>query len=146
MTTRARQLRLAVPVALVLAAGIVLAWTAAITDARPETKRSIRRQLAHERVMWAAERRRLHAAIALRVITAPTLGLALIASCESGGNPRALSPGGKYRGKYQFDRRTWRGTGGMGDPAAAPEPEQDYRAWRLYARRGAHPWPVCGRR
>ncbi len=27
-----------------------------------------------------------------------------IAQCESGGNPRAVSPGGQYRGKYQFSR------------------------------------------
>ena len=32
-----------------------------------------------------------------------------IAQCESGGNPRAVSPDGRYRGKYQFDLATWRG-------------------------------------
>lgn len=71
--------------------------------------------------------------------------LAAIASCESGGNPRAISPGGKYRGKYQFDYGTWGTVGGSGDPAAAPEREQDARAARLYRSRGAQPWPVCGR-
>ena len=44
-----------------------------------------------------------------------------IAQCESGGNPRAVSPGGQYRGKYQFSRTTWRAIGGSGDPADAPE-------------------------
>ena len=68
-----------------------------------------------------------------------------IAACESGGNPRAVGGGGAYRGKYQFDYGTWAGVGGSGDPAAAPEAEQDRRAALLYARAGASPWPVCGR-
>jgi len=67
-----------------------------------------------------------------------------IARCESGGNPRAVSAGGTYRGKYQFSRATWRALGGSGDPAAAPEAEQDRVAARLYAQRGSAPWPVCG--
>jgi hypothetical protein len=71
--------------------------------------------------------------------------LAAIAACESGGNPRAISPDGTYRGKYQFDFGTWAAVGGSGDPAAASEAEQDQRAAALYARRGAAPWPICGR-
>ena len=67
-----------------------------------------------------------------------------IAACESGGNPRAIGGGGLYRGKYQFDRQTWASVGGSGDPAAAPEAEQDKRAAMLYARAGSSPWPVCG--
>ena len=51
--------------------------------------------------------------------------LQAIAACESGGNPRAI--------------------GGSGDPANAPEAEQDKRAAILYARAGSSPWPVCGR-
>jgi hypothetical protein len=70
--------------------------------------------------------------------------LARIAQCESGGNPRALSPDGHYRGKYQFTRDTWRRLGGTGDPAKAPEAEQDRRAAKLYAAEGASPWPSCG--
>ena len=70
--------------------------------------------------------------------------LQAIAACESGGNPRAIGGGGAYRGKYQFDRQTWASVGGSGDPAAAPEAEQDKRAAMLYARAGAAPWPVCG--
>jgi len=69
-----------------------------------------------------------------------------IAQCESGGDPRAVSGSGLYRGKYQFDPATWRSVGGSGDPADAPEAEQDLRAGRLYAQRGSAPWPVCGRR
>ena len=71
-------------------------------------------------------------------------GLQAIAACESGGDPGAVGGGGLYRGKYQFDRRTWRSVGGAGDPAAAPEAEQDARAARLYRRAGATPWPACG--
>ena len=67
-----------------------------------------------------------------------------IASCESGGDPTAVSSDGSYRGKYQFDFGTWEAVGGSGDPAAAPEPEQDYRAALLYAQSGSSPWPVCG--
>jgi hypothetical protein len=70
--------------------------------------------------------------------------LEAIASCESGGDPSAIGGGGLYRGKYQFDMQTWQSVGGTGDPAAAPEAEQDARAAALYAQRGTAPWPVCG--
>jgi hypothetical protein len=66
-----------------------------------------------------------------------------IAECESGGNPRAISPGGQYRGKYQFSRETWHNLGGSGDPAAAPEWQQDRLALKLYRLRGIAPWPNC---
>jgi hypothetical protein len=66
-----------------------------------------------------------------------------IAECESGGNPRAISPGGQYRGKYQFSRETWRGLGGRGDPADAPEWRQDRLALKLYRQSGTAPWPNC---
>jgi hypothetical protein len=67
-----------------------------------------------------------------------------IADCESGGNPHAISAGGTYRGKYQFDYGTWESVGGHGDPAQASEAEQDYRAALLYERSGSSPWPICG--
>jgi Transglycosylase-like domain len=70
--------------------------------------------------------------------------LAAIAACESGGDPRAVGGGGSFRGKYQFDYGTWARVGGSGDPAAAPEAEQDRRANMLYARAGSSAWPVCG--
>lgn len=67
-----------------------------------------------------------------------------IAQCESGGDPTAVSADGTYRGKYQFTRSTWKAMGGTGDPAAAPEAEQDQRAAALLAAQGTAPWPVCG--
>jgi hypothetical protein len=70
--------------------------------------------------------------------------LAGIAQCESGGDPRARSADGRYRGKYQFTRATWRAMGGSGDPAGAPEAEQDQRAAALLAAQGTAPWPACG--
>jgi hypothetical protein len=70
--------------------------------------------------------------------------LSAIASCESGGDPTAVSADGAYRGKYQFDYGTWASVGGSGDPAAAPEAEQDYRAALLYSQAGSSPWPNCG--
>jgi transglycosylase-like protein len=69
--------------------------------------------------------------------------LEAIAQCESGGNPRTDTGNGFY-GKYQFTISTWNAVGGKGNPARAPEVEQDRRAAMLYARAGASPWPVCG--
>jgi hypothetical protein len=70
--------------------------------------------------------------------------LEAIAACESGGDPTAVGGGGLYRGKYQFTYGTWQSVGGSGDPAAAPEAEQDQRAALLLARDGTGQWPVCG--
>lgn len=69
-----------------------------------------------------------------------------IAACESGGDPTAVSPDGTYRGKYQFLPSTWASVGGSGDPAAAPEAEQDMRAAKLLASGGPGHWPVCSKR
>jgi soluble lytic murein transglycosylase-like protein len=87
------------------------------------------------------ERRQLYATLPGGVSLAT---LDAIASCESGGDPAAVSSDGTYRGKYQFDYGTWESMGGTGDPAAASESEQDYRAALLYAASGSSPWPVCG--
>jgi hypothetical protein len=98
-------------------------------------------------------RRKLHAARRTRHLqrhrrsakqTAVPPALQAIAACESHGNPRAIGGGGSFRGKYQFDTGTWASVGGKGDPAAAPEAEQDRRAAMLYARSGSSPWPICG--
>jgi murein DD-endopeptidase MepM/ murein hydrolase activator NlpD len=69
---------------------------------------------------------------------------AKVANCESSGNPRAVNAAGYY-GLFQFDKQTWRSVGGSGSPASASAGEQLMRAKKLYAQRGASPWPVCGK-
>ncbi len=96
---------------------------------------------AARRAKLRRERRELFAS-SPAVSRKPTLDA--IGACESGGDPTAVSSDGTYRGKYQFDYGTWESMGGSGDPAAAPEAEQDYRAALLYAASGSSPWPVCG--
>lgn len=71
-----------------------------------------------------------------------------IAQCESGGDERAVSRDGRFRGLLQFLPSTWAAMGGRGDPAAASRWEQWARGVRLYetpARAGGGPgsWPVC---
>ena len=57
------------------------------------------------------------------------LVLRRIAECESGGNPRAISPGGTYRGKYQFSRDDVAATSAA--PATRrPLPSGFRTAWR----------------
>jgi peptidoglycan hydrolase-like protein with peptidoglycan-binding domain len=68
-----------------------------------------------------------------------------IAQCESGGDPTAVSKDGRYYGKYQFSKSTWKAQGGQGDnPAEAPESEQDRVALKLYKASGTASWPTCG--
>ena len=75
-------------------------------------------------------------------------GWARLRFCESGGDYTRNSGNGFY-GAYQFEMGTWRGYA-PGDyknmlPSQAPPEVQDQAAQALYARRGAQPWPVCGR-
>ncbi|MFF6781554.1 ubiquitin-like domain-containing protein [Streptomyces sp. NPDC012510] len=74
------------------------------------------------------------------------LNWAALAACESGGRPNAVDPSGTYGGLYQFDTRTWQSLGGQGRPQDASAAEQTLRAKKLYAQRGASPWPHCGAR
>lgn len=76
---------------------------------------------------------------------ADSLNWPALARCESGGNPRAVSSTGKYRGLYQFSLTTWRSVGGQGDPIDNSAGEQTYRAKVLYNRSGAGQWPSCGK-
>ena len=111
---------------------------------RPPT--SARRAPSAARPRRPCARRERKRRVKAKAAAAPAVSPALqaIAACESGGNPRAISANGTYRGKYQFSTATWAGRGRQGDPAAASEAEQDRRAAMLYARSGAGQWPVCG--
>ena len=67
---------------------------------------------------------------------------------ESDGNYGAVSPGGTYRGAWQFDQPTWNGAVARAgypewsgrDPAQAPPGVQDAAARQLYSERGNQPW------
>lgn len=79
--------------------------------------------------------------------------LARLRACESHGNYSAVSRSGRYRGAYQFSRRTWNNvaknvlpTFAGQDPAAAPPHVQDAMARALWAATGPRSWPVCGYR
>ena len=59
--------------------------------------------------------------------------------------PRRSPPNGRYRGKYQFMRSTWKRWGGRtSDPIDASEAHQDRVALKLYRAQGTDPWPSCG--
>ena len=113
----------------------------ALTDLAAEVAGEIRAREAARKERAERERRErfaeLPGGVSIETLTA-------IAECESGGDPTVVSADGSYRGKYQFSFSTWETVGGSGDPAAATEAEQDYRAALLYAQSGSSPWPVCG--
>jgi hypothetical protein len=112
-----------------------------ISEAQQEVRQAVRRfDRAEAREEAEREARREAAQAAASVPP----HLQAIAQCESGGDPAAIGGGGQFRGKYQFTYATWAAVGGQGDPAAAPEAEQDRRAAMLYAQSGPGQWPVCG--
>jgi peptidoglycan hydrolase CwlO-like protein len=136
-------------------AEVALAGLVAEEDRRRQAARSERLALvaagreAEARLLRQADPsapQAVAAAVAPQAPASAPAALERIAQCESGGDPQAVSASGQYRGKYQFDTGTWQGVGGTGDPADAPEAEQDRRAAILYARRGPAPWPICGYR
>src|SRR5207245_391718 len=67
---------------------------------------------------------------------------------DSAGGYGAVSPGGTYRGAYQFDRSTWNSAARLAgrpdligvDPAAAAPADQDLLALDLFHSRGPAPW------
>jgi hypothetical protein len=117
----------------------------------PQTERAVKRfQRQHGLVADGIVGPQTRAALGLRPFSSRVSGetqlpriLRQIAECESGGDPTAVSAGGRYRGKYQFSMSTWRNMGGEGDPAEAPEWLQDRIALKLYRRAGTSPWPNC---
>jgi hypothetical protein len=102
----------------------------------------VRRLRTHSVSVLRERNRRLHKRVS-RLKPATPAYLQAIAACESGGNPSTDTGNGFY-GKYQFTQETWQAVGGTGNPAAAPEAEQDRRAAQLYAQAGPSQWPVCG--
>jgi hypothetical protein len=133
------------PVRIGIADAVPVETLAPLTRPVDEFQRTIRVSLHRIRVARRArlqrERREAFATLPGGV-SRETLDA--IGACESGGDPAAVSSDGSYRGKYQFDYGTWESVGGSGDPAAASESEQDYRAALLYAQSGSSPWPICG--
>jgi Transglycosylase-like domain/Putative peptidoglycan binding domain len=122
----------------------------------PQTERAVKRfQRSEGLLVDGIVGPQTHAALGLEPLSSGTAKrrssggsripgiLRAIADCESGGDPRAVSPGGLYRGKYQFSQGTWEALGGTGDPAKAPEWKQDRLALKLYRERGSTPWPNC---
>lgn len=67
-------------------------------------------------------------------------------NCESGGNPKAIGGGGRYRGAFQFMKATWRSAPKSpgGDPIKYPYRTQAVVAIALKQRAGAGQWPNCG--
>ena len=139
--------------ALAAAAAIAAAGTtgATATDAKPNAQSGI----GTKRIATATARLRQAVGAIERSAAKPAIAspdaygvsqatLDAIASCESGGDPTAVSADGTYHGLYQFDESTWESVGGTGDPAAASPAEQTMRAAILYSRVGASAWPVCG--
>lgn len=101
-------------------------------------------EVARKYWKWRHSAPQIYRILLLKHYTGVLGWLASTKSCESGGNYRAISNGGTYRGAYQFSFSTWRTVGGSGDPAAAHPWEQDYRAAKLVTTGGTGHWPVCG--
>lgn len=145
-------LAVAFPAAALAASGDDAAPRIGVADAKPAKlaplDRPVRRFHQAIRIqikkIRAAQRKQRREAFATLPGGVSRATLEAIAACESGGDPTIVSADGSYRGKYQFSFSTWASVGGSGDPAAAPESEQDYRAALLYASAGSSPWPVCG--
>jgi hypothetical protein len=140
----------------------VPALTTGVLGARADTTDRMHRYVAQRRAaaqaaFLAARARALAAARASSAGSGRSTGrcngdFACFKPCtleiESHGNYAAISPGGTYRGAWQFDQSTWNGAVARAghpewsnrDPAQAPPHVQDAAARQLYAERGNQPW------
>jgi resuscitation-promoting factor RpfB len=112
-----------------------------------KNRRLVKRTLVSSRVVQQPTAQVIAVGTTPRPVYSPSadgLNWGALAQCESGGNPRAVSPDGRFRGLYQFTLDTWHSLGGSGDPIDASSSEQTYRAQLLYRRAGDAPWPTCG--
>lgn len=68
-----------------------------------------------------------------------------VVDCETGGSfdPTIHDSSGTYHGLWQFTLKTYRRSGGSGDPHNDSPAEQTRVAWNLYQQRGWDPWPAC---
>jgi hypothetical protein len=64
--------------------------------------------------------------------------------CEA-GNDYTKNTGNGYFGAYQYSNATWNKYAGFARADLAPAEIQDAKAQADFARRGASPWPHCGR-
>lgn len=129
------------PAAVLVAAAAVVFPVGQLAGDRAADRAS-RREIGRELIRRHTEIERLRSAVA-RGVPYPLRALAVIGACESSGNPRAVSPGGRYRGFLQWDTETWRSVGGHGDPIQASFAEQWARGLLLFDARGTQPWPTC---
>ncbi len=133
-----------------------LAWRETEAARAEQVRQYLEAAAAAEAARLAAERAAAEAAAAEAAAAASRNsmggGWAALRRCESGGNYRAVSANGTYRGAYQFSRSTWNSVAARNlphlvgvDPAAAAPADQDAMALALYRSSGSRPWPHCGR-
>lgn len=132
------------------------AWRASEAAKAEQVRQFLEAAAAAEAARIAAERAAAEAATAQAAAAASRNamggGWAALRRCESGGNYRAVSANGSYRGAYQFSRSTWSSVASRSlphlvgvDPAAAAPGDQDAMAMALYRSSGSRPWPHCGK-
>lgn len=76
---------------------------------------------------------------------APGMDWDALAQCEASGN-WAANTGNGYYGGLQFTQQTWKGHGGVGNPANASREQQIAVAERVLQSQGPQAWPSCSKR
>ncbi len=139
-----------------LIADLGQAWRTSTAAKAEQVRQFLEAAAAAESARLAAERAAAEAAAAEAAAAtsrnAMGGGWAALRRCESGGNYRAISANGTYRGAYQFSRSTWNSVASRNlphlvgvDPAAAAPADQDAMALALFRSSGSGPWPHCGK-